>query len=100
MASSQAYHALEQALAVSGRMLEAAEMGDWEQVTRLDLERRRWLAQGYPGDEQSSSFLAVMLEHNRRLLAMARHAKDNVEQAMTDQQKRHQALGAYMRVIR
>ena len=99
MGAVDAYHVLEQALAVSGRMLEAAERGGWEQVAQLDLERRRLLALGYPGDAQSCSFLAVMLEHNRQLLAKARHAKDCVEQEMADQHKRRHALSSYMRVV-
>jgi hypothetical protein len=99
MGAANPYHALEQALAVSGRMLEAAEAQAWAQVTQLDLERRRLLALGYPGDAQSCSFLAVMLEHNRQLLAKAGHAKDCVAQEMADQQRRRHALGSYMRVV-
>lgn len=91
---------LEQALALSGRMLAAAEDGAWDRVAELERECRRQLEHGYPDDSQSRTFLAVMLEHNRMLQARVKVAREGIRAKLAEQCGRYRALGTYMAVIR
>lgn len=91
---------LEQALALGGRMLAAARDGDWAQVARLDAARRRRLGCGHPGDDRSRALLALMLEHDRQVLARAGEARDRLRAELAEQCGRRHALDAYVAVAR
>ena len=90
--------ALEQALALSGGMLEAARRGDWAGAAALERRRRDQLERGRPYGEAARGFLALMLEHDRMLLERVRAAHQRVASELAAQGARRQALGVYLEV--
>lgn len=100
MAVDVSLDGLERALALSVRMRDAAEQGAWDQVTRLEQERRAQLGHGHPSDIRCRPFFTAMLEHNRAVIARIRESQDALARELTKQHGRRQALGSYLSVIR
>jgi len=100
MAGDMALDGWERALALSVRMRDAAEQGAWDQVTRLERERREQLGHDRPRDARCRPFLTAMLEHNRAVIARIRESQDALARELTKQHGRRQALGSYLSVVR
>jgi hypothetical protein len=83
-------------------MLESANLGDWQNVTDLEEDRRELLAQCFASpvpDDQSQVFsegLAVMLNLNEELIDLLEFAKAEVAIKRTDQQYARKSVGCYL----
>jgi hypothetical protein len=83
-------------------MLEQARNNQWEEVTRLEEQRREALNVCFSSDipvEQTKIFseaLAVMLHMNEELIALLENAKAEVAIKRTDQARTSKSLGHYL----
>jgi hypothetical protein len=94
--STPSHQALEDALAVSIRMLGSAEAGDWDALDALDAERGALLALGHPDDARSGELLAELIACNGRIQAAVGHARVAVQNALSESRQRYRAVSAYL----
>ena len=83
-------------------MLKHARNNHWEEVTRLEEQRRKALSVCFSSDmlvEQPQIFseaLAAMLHMNEELIALLENAKAEVAIKRTDQARTSKSLGHYL----
>jgi hypothetical protein len=90
--------ALQQALALTIAMSDAAADGNWTLVTDLDEQRQAHLKQmhGVLLGPQDRDALAALQAQNRALLERAQQVRDAVEEQLSQHQYNHRALRAYV----
>lgn len=91
------FNALQQALALTVEMLDAATHGDWVLVSELDARRQACL----PPDTgtfgmQHRQTLQALHAHNQTLLARAEQMREQVGQQLSQHQYNHRALQTYV----
>lgn len=96
--TSQAQDALQQALALTMQMSEAAADGNWTLVTELDAQRQVPLQhmQNASLDNRHRDALASLQAHNRAVLERAQQVRDAVENQLSQHQYNHRALRSYV----
>jgi hypothetical protein len=91
------FNALQQALALTVEMLDAASHGDWTMVSGLDARRQALLpAETGSFGAQHRETLQALHTHNQTLLARAEQAREQVEQQLSQHQYNHRALQTYV----
>lgn len=90
--------ALQQALALTILMSEAASEDNWTLVAELDAQRQVPLqrVQGATLDSRHRDPLASLEAHNRAVLERAQQVRDAVEQQLSQHQYNHRALRSYV----
>lgn len=94
--------ALAEILEMTEDMLEQGRNNHWEEVTRLEEQRRKALSVCFSSDmlvEQPQIFseaLAAMLHMNEELIALLENAKAEVAIKRTDQARTSKSLGHYL----
>ncbi|MDC0507458.1 flagellar protein FliT [Luminiphilus sp.] len=89
-------------LVMTEDMLEQARNNHWEEVTRLEEQRREALNVCFSSDipvDQANIFseaLAAMLHMNEELIALLENAKAEVAIKRTDQARTSKSLGHYL----
>jgi hypothetical protein len=91
------FNALQQALALTVEMIDAAAHGDWAMVSELDARRQALL----PAETGSLSLqhretLQALHAHNQTLLACTEQVREQVEQKLSQHQYNHRALQTYV----
>jgi hypothetical protein len=96
--SSAVQDELQQALALTADMGEAASDGNWTRVAELDAQRQLHLQRMHAGSlgPQHRTALAALQAQNRALLERAQQVRDDVEQQLSQHQYNHRALRAYV----
>jgi hypothetical protein len=96
--SHHAQEALQQALALTIRMSEAAATGNWTLVTELDAQRQLPLQhmQDSSFDLRHRDALASLEAHNRAVLERAHQVREAVEQQLSQHQYNYRALQSYV----
>ncbi len=94
--SAPGHQALEDALALSMRMLDVAEAGDWNALEALEADRGALLALGHPDDARSGDLLAELIACNGRIEACVGNARISVQNELGESRQRHRALSAYL----
>ncbi|HEV7778716.1 MAG TPA: flagellar protein FliT [Luteibacter sp.] len=94
--SGKAHQPLEDALAISVRMLGKAEAGDWDALDALEAERGNLLALGHPDDARSGELLAELIACNGRIQAAVGNARIELQNALGENRQRHRAVSAYL----
>jgi hypothetical protein len=94
--STPSHQPLEDALAISVRMLASAGAGDWDALDALDGERSALLALGHPDDARSGELLAELIACNGHIQAAVGHARTEVQNALGENRQRHRAVSAYL----
>ncbi|HUB90921.1 MAG TPA: hypothetical protein VMA74_14445 [Dyella sp.] len=96
--TSQAQHALQQALALTIQMSAAAADGNWTLVVELDAQRQPPLQQMHdtPLDIMHRDTLASLEAHNRAVLERVQQVRDAVEQQLSQHQYNFRALRSYV----
>jgi hypothetical protein len=96
--TSQVQDALQQALALTLQMSEAACDGNWTLVAELDAQRQMPLRhmQGASLGSQHRDALAALEAHNRAVLERAQQVREAVENQLSQHQYNHRALRSYV----
>ncbi|WP_049623741.1 flagellar protein FliT [Frateuria defendens] len=92
--------ALAQALALGGRMLDAARQAQWEQVAELDEARSALLHGDEPPGPGTRALLLQLVEQNRIVLALAGEARAAAAQELGRHRHAHHALRSYVALTR
>ncbi|GLQ86779.1 hypothetical protein [Dyella flagellata] len=89
---------LQQALALTIEMCDAAAAGNWTLVIELDARRQLHLQHVQSGSLglQHQELLATLQAHNLVLLERAQQAHEAVEQELSRHQYKHRALSHYV----
>ena len=92
-----AFNVLQQALALTVEMVDAASHGDWARVSELDARRVSLLpAETGSFGLQHRDTLQALHAHNQALLARAEQTREQVEQQLSQHQYNHRALQTYV----
>lgn len=100
--STEARSLLANVLLVTKSMLACAEKGDWDEVTRMEAERRAFLGQAFAESisEKEATLvyeaLAAMLHMNEELISLLEIAKADVAIKRTDQKRTRSSLTHYL----
>lgn len=97
--SDGAHAALQRALQITARMLDAAASDDWSQVINLDAERQPLIRQASSDGGPNISdrdLLQALHEHNHVLLERATTACETVERRLSQHKYNHRALRTYI----
>jgi hypothetical protein len=90
---------LDHALAMSRRMADLGEAGEWEAVIELEPQRRSLLEQAFathaPVDELIADRVKAILDLDRRLMSQSVAARDRVAAEITRAAKGRKATTAY-----
>jgi hypothetical protein len=89
---------LQQALALTVEMLDAAAQGNWALVNELDARRQVHLQRVHGGalGEEHRQALQALQAHNRAVLERAGQVRDAVELQLSQHQYNHRALRTYV----
>ncbi|WP_426700489.1 flagellar protein FliT [Rhodanobacter sp. Col0626] len=87
---------LDQALRLSTRMLDAAGMGDWANVTTLQAQCDALLRHDHKADEATRTVLLELQRHHQSVTALAAQARDVIAQELGRHRHNHRALSAYL----
>lgn len=91
------FNALQQALALTVEMIDAASHGDWTMVNELDARRQALLpAETCSLGLQHRETLQALHAHNQALLARAEQVREQFEQQLSQHQYNHRALQTYV----
>jgi len=91
------FNALQQALALSIEMVDAAAHDRWELVSELDVRRQALLPAHIDAfGLQHRDTLQALHAHNQVLLARAEQMREQVEQQLSQHQYNHRALQTYV----
>jgi len=100
--STEARTLLADVLLVTESMLAFAEKGEWDEVTKMEAERRAFLGEAFakPISEQEATLiyeaLAAMLHMNEELISLLEIAKADVAIKRTDQKRTRSSLTHYL----
>ena len=90
---------LDEALAISRRMAELGDLGEWEAVVALEPQRRRILEQAFathaPADEFVTDRVRAILDLDKRLMAQSLEAREQVEREIAQHGRGRRATQAY-----
>ncbi len=93
---------LDDALAMSQRMTELGEAGDWDEVIALEPQRRQLLEQAFathaPADEFVTERVRAILDLDKHLMARSVEARDQVAEEIGRAGRGRRATGAYSAV--
>ncbi|GGA27637.1 hypothetical protein [Dyella nitratireducens] len=96
--TSSVQDALQQALALTIQMSDAASDGNWTLVAELDAQRQIPLqhVQNASLDIQHRDTLAALQAYNRAVLERTQQVHDSIEQQLSQHQYNHRALRSYV----
>lgn len=98
MAGSR-HQLLDDALAMSRRMAELGDDGDWEAVIELEPQRRELLEQAFathvPADEFVAQRVRAILDLDKRLMAQSVEARERIAVELSQASKGRKATTAY-----
>lgn len=90
---------LDDALAMSQRMAQLGDDGDWEAVIELEPQRRELLEQAFathvPADEFVAQRVRAILDLDKRLMTQSVEARDRVAEELSRTSKGRRATSAY-----
>ena len=90
---------LDEALAISRRMAELGDQGEWETVVALEAQRRTLLEQAFsthaPADEFVGDRVRTILDLDKRLMAQSIEARDRVAREIEQAGRGRKAAPAY-----
>jgi hypothetical protein len=86
---------LEQALALTRSMLDAARAADWDRLIRLEAERHPLVMRQHALDGDEHQRLGEILAYDRELHALITAARDRVAEQWQLENGRAQAIAAY-----
>jgi hypothetical protein len=90
---------LDEALAISRRMAELGDQGEWETVVVLETQRRTLLEQAFathaPADEFVGDRVRAILDLDKRLMAQSIEARDRVARELGQHSRGRKATHAY-----
>ena len=90
------HSALEQALQVGTRMLNAALVGDWTSVADLCPAYDALLRQDHATSENAYATLLKLQRQHQDLLALTGQARESIAAELAQQRCNHRALNAYL----
>lgn len=94
---SDAFAALQRALAITEHMRKAADRDKWHRVSELDAQRQPWLRQAKgAADPRNRELLRTLLEHNQYLVERATSARAALERKLSEHKYSHRALKTYV----
>lgn len=90
---------LDDALAMSQRMAQLGDAGDWDAVIALEPERRELLEQAFathvPADDFVAKRVRAILDLDKRLMAQSTEARDRIAVELSKTSKGRKAANAY-----
>lgn len=87
---------LEELLAISARMVDAARAGDWEAVTRCEAERSPLISGLSLAEPGVLGTFRALLGHTEEVRELAKQQRERLGEALGQHQQRHRALSAYL----
>ncbi|MDJ0740336.1 MAG: flagellar protein FliT [Gammaproteobacteria bacterium] len=101
MADSR-HQLLDDALAMSRRMAQLGDSGEWDAVIELEPQRRALLERAFathaPADEFVAERVRTILDLDRRLMAQSTEARDRIAAELSKSSKGRKAASAYQSV--
>ena len=90
---------LDDALAMSRRMAQLGDDGNWEAVIELEPQRRELLEEAFathvPADEFVAQRVRAILDLDKRLMAQSVEARDRIAEELSRTSKGRKAANAY-----
>lgn len=87
--------ALTQALRLTGEMISACHVQDWDRLTALEAEREPLVLRQHPRDAATHAQLGELLACDRELQELVRRARDTVAGQWQKETDRSKAILAY-----
>jgi hypothetical protein len=95
---------LDDALAMSRRMADLGDAGDWDAVMALEPERRALLEQAFathaPVDEFVTDRVRAILDLDKRLMVQSVEARDRIADELGQATRGRKATNAYQAALR
>jgi flagellar protein FliT len=87
---------VDELLAISARMVDAAREGNWDAVAQLEAQRNPLIAGLSLGDPSALATFKALLVHTEEVRALAQQQRERLGDALGQHQQRHRALSAYL----